>query len=233
MCLVRADEKQFTRSIASFCPSTSTYVAEFDSSLSGIGVIWSRVTDGAEVILGVCAFPIGFLSFRDDSSYQNLAEFLGALIAIVGFTRMNFQGHALKLRGDSITALTWAITERPRGELVTKAAMAWTLVSIASGVHIADVEHIPGVQNDKCDCLSRRSQGTELSVKDELVHMGLAGVHVLHLENDTAVQELLRCCDPNVPVSTDEMFMSFWGGMRETVTSALRSLPSDAPPSAV
>ena len=100
---------------------------------------------------------------------------------------MNFQGHALKLRGDSITALTWAITERPRGELVTKAAMAWTLVSIASGVHIADVEHIPGVQNDKCDCLSRRSQGTELSVKDELVHMGLAEVDVLHLENDTAV----------------------------------------------
>ena len=95
------------------------------------------------------------------------------------------------------------------------------------------MEHIPGVQNDKCDRLSRRSQGTELSVEDELVHMGLAGVHVLHLENDTAVQELLRCCDPNVPVSTDEMFMNFWGGIRETVTSALRSLPCDAPPSGV
>ena len=39
LCLVRDDETSFTRTLESFSPSSPTVTAEFDSSLSGTGVI--------------------------------------------------------------------------------------------------------------------------------------------------------------------------------------------------
>ena len=56
-----------------------------------------------------------------DSSFQNLSEFLGATLAVIGQVILGFSGRNVVLRGDSVTALTWAITERPRGVRVTNA----------------------------------------------------------------------------------------------------------------
>jgi hypothetical protein len=47
-------------------------------------LIWYDRSGGAEVAVGVCAVDLLFLSFDDDSSFQNLSEFIGAIIAIVG-----------------------------------------------------------------------------------------------------------------------------------------------------
>jgi hypothetical protein len=41
-------------------------------------------------------------------------------------------GRSLALRGDSVTAFTWAIAERPRGEIVTNASIVWTLLCVAT-----------------------------------------------------------------------------------------------------
>jgi hypothetical protein len=43
LCLVRFHETKFTRTIESFAPATPILVAEFDSSLSGAGLVWSGV----------------------------------------------------------------------------------------------------------------------------------------------------------------------------------------------
>ena len=77
LCLVRHRETEFTRSIASFAPETPTVVAEFDSSLSGAGLIWYSRAGDAEVAMGVGAADLLFLRFGEDSSFQNLLEFLG------------------------------------------------------------------------------------------------------------------------------------------------------------
>jgi hypothetical protein len=53
-----------------------------------------------------------------------------------------------------VTALTWAITERPRGVIVTKAAMLWTLLCIAADINVKEVAHISGKEKDRCDRLS-------------------------------------------------------------------------------
>jgi hypothetical protein len=115
LCLVRHRETEFTRTIGSFAPTAPTFVAEFDASLSGAGLIWSVREDGAEVIRGVGAVDLSSLGFGVDSSFQNLSEFIGAILAVVGQVILGFSGRNVALRGDSVTALTWAITERPRG----------------------------------------------------------------------------------------------------------------------
>jgi hypothetical protein len=66
---------EFTRSIESLAPATPVLVAEFDSSLSGTGLIWSVRTKGSEVVRGVSAVDLSFLEFGVDSSNQNLAEY--------------------------------------------------------------------------------------------------------------------------------------------------------------
>jgi hypothetical protein len=83
---------------------------------------------------GVCAITLSLFNFEDDSSYQNLSEFLGAVIAVIGHISLGGRGQTIALRGDSVTALTWAITERPRGTIVTNAAMIWTLLAVAADV---------------------------------------------------------------------------------------------------
>jgi hypothetical protein len=89
----------------SFAASTSTIVAEFDSSLSGAGLIWYDREHGTEVALGVSAVNLEFLAFGVDSSNQNLAEFIGAILAVIGQIMLGLSGRSLALRGDSMTAL--------------------------------------------------------------------------------------------------------------------------------
>ena len=66
-----------------------------------------------------------------------------------------------------MTALTWAVTERPRGVLVTNATIAWTLLCVAAEIHITDVEHLPRALNEKRDRLSRMPCYTDI-VADRL-----------------------------------------------------------------
>jgi hypothetical protein len=149
LCLVRYEETRFTRTLDSFSPALPTMVAEFDASLSGAGLIWSHTNNGTEEAVGVSAVDISFLQFGTDSSYQNLCEFLGAILSVVGHIVLGNRGKSLALRGDSVTALTWASTERPRGAIVTNAAMVWTLLCVAADVHVRDTTHIPGEENDR------------------------------------------------------------------------------------
>jgi hypothetical protein len=74
--------------------------------------------------LGVGAAKLRFLGFGSDSSFQKLSEFIGAILAMIGQIMIDFSGRCTALRGDSIIALTRAITERPRGSIVSKASMA-------------------------------------------------------------------------------------------------------------
>jgi hypothetical protein len=151
LSLVRFRAAEFTRSISSFAPEPPVLVAEFDSSLSGSSVIWSTRESGMEVTFGVCAACLGFLGFGVDSSNQNLAEYIGAILAVVGQVMLGHSDRSLALSGDSVTALTWAISERPREEIVTSASIVWTLLCVATNIDVREITHIPGVENGRCD----------------------------------------------------------------------------------
>jgi hypothetical protein len=95
---------------------------------------------------------------------------------------LGFAGTGIALRGDSVTALTWAMTERPRGVRVTNASMVWTLLCIATDIDVKEVTHIAGVDNEKCDRLSRRGGNSSISVADEAESMGMGGVEVVEMD---------------------------------------------------
>jgi hypothetical protein len=174
LCLVRFRETEFTRSIESFAPDTPTSTPLVGSP-GGSGVIWFVRNDGVEEVVGVSAFDLRFLEFGFDSANQNLSEFIGAIIAVIGQVMLGWSGRNIALRGDSVTALTWAITERPRGSKITNASMIWTLLCIAADVHVKEVTHIAGKDNTYCDRLSRREGATTASVADEAVEIGVVG----------------------------------------------------------
>jgi hypothetical protein len=137
---------------------------------------------------------------------------------------------SLALRGDSVTALTWTFTERPRGAIVTNAAMIWTLLCVAADVHIRETTHIPGEVNGRCDQLSRRDPTQ--SVDAHATAMGLPGVPDLQLQRDANVMALLTLCDPAIEIDTDDLFTTFWTRARQHIDVLLtgHTLPPPARP---
>jgi hypothetical protein len=229
LCLVRYSETEFTRTLSSFAPPRSGIIAEFDASLQGAGLVWYSTSEGAEEAVGVCALELSFLGFGDDSSYQNLSEFIGAILAVAGQVVLGYRGRSVTLRGDSITALTWAVTERTRGAIVTRAAMVWALLCVASDIHIQEVIHLPGVENEICDSLSRRCGIHPLSVKDHAGSMGLSGASVLDLQAKSDVMKLVELCKPASVLESDEQFTVFWMAARSAVNNFTNLYPPLSP----
>ena len=233
LCLVRYQETRFTRTLESFAPAVPATIVEFDASLTGAGLIWYDREDGAEVARGVSAVDITFLDFATDSSYQNLAEFIGAILAVLGHVALGNTGRSIALRGDSVTALTWAITERPRGSIVTNAAMVWTLLCVAADVDVRSITHIPGIENEKCDQLSRRGQTPPNTVLEHAVNLGLSGASEVELGLDGNVMALLKLCSPQIPIESDIDFTTFWKAARENVDSFIIRHKSPMPPTSI
>ena len=231
LCLVRHRETEFTRSIMSFATSTPVVVVEFDASLDGAGLIWYNREHGAEVALGVGAVSLRFLGFGSDSSYQNLSEFIGAILAVIGQIMIGLSGSSIALRGDSMTALTWAITERPRGSIVSNASMVWTLLCVATDVDVNEVTHIAGKDNLNCDRLSRREQDEpSISVEQMAEEMGIGGTRVLEMGSHEEVMNILRMCDPKIVLVTESDFIDFWKRTRNAISDFLTLYPTSPIP---
>ena len=97
LVLVRFDEERYSRPMQSFVKTVPESIIEFDASLSGVGILWYKRVNGAEVCLGGSAVSLRSLSFEGDSSYQNLCDFI--------------RGVDVTMKRDSIPALTWVSTE--------------------------------------------------------------------------------------------------------------------------
>lgn len=76
----------------------------------------------------------------------------------------------MEVRGDSVAALTWAETERPRGHLVTNASKVFTMLCICFNLDVKKGVHISGEDNWRCDRLSRlRESGVAEAAGGEVV----------------------------------------------------------------
>ena len=217
LCLVRYQETRFTRTLESFAPAVPLIIVEFDASLSGAGLIWYQVVEGREVVRGVSAIDLTGLGFQSDSSFQNLAEFIGAILAVLGHVALGSAGQSIALRGDSVTALTWALTERPRGSIATNASMVWTLLCVAADVHVTDITHIPGTENDSCDQLSRRGSSPTTTLTQHAALLGLGVVSDVGLDRDPDATALVTMCNPTIPTDTDLQFATFWKNAQAAV----------------
>jgi hypothetical protein len=257
LCLARHRETEYKRSNVSFALWTPVVVVELDASLDGAGLIWYSREHGAEVALGVGGVNLRFLGFGSDSSFQNLSEFIGTILAVIGQIMIGLSGRSIALRGDSITALTLAITERPRRSIVSNASMLWTLLCVATDKDVNEITHIAGKDNSNCDRLSRREQDEpNVSVEQMTDEMGIGGTRVVELDSQEAKMSILRMCDPKrtrgsisefltlyptspTPPYDDVYNLDKWNTNRPSYTSQLlqspplHTRPSCTPPSPI
>jgi hypothetical protein len=155
---------------------------------------------------------LGFLGFGVVSSNQNLAEYIGAIIAVAGQVMLGYSGRSLALRGDSVTALTWAISGRPRGKIVTNASIVWTLLCVATIIGVREITY-----QERCDRLSRRGAAPDMSVREEAREMGIDGGVVIEVNGDVKIMGLLRLRDPRRKLESDVDFIAFWTDVRDAV----------------
>ena len=212
--LLDYDENQFSRTFESFDEHPCVYIVEFDASLSGVGILWYKRLHNREVCFGGDAVDLPCLSFYSDSSNQNVAEFMGALLGIIGLVKLGVRNVDVELRGDSVTALSWAT----KGQRSINAATIFTMLCVALSVDVKSTCHISGDDNFKCDRLSRlkESGNTVASVMSDI---GLQGVETLDLESDLAVKTLIRCCDPDTTFTCEGDFALFWNTIRDAINS--------------
>ena len=128
--LIAVNSVEFSRPLKLFKQTISNIVIEFDASLTGMGLLYYERSDVGEVLIAGGAIDITTLQFESEASFQNTAEFIAAVLGIRGLKQLGLQPESVCLRGDSVTALTWASTGRFKGELVGNAAVVLVLQNI-------------------------------------------------------------------------------------------------------
>ena len=200
------------------------WIAEFDACLSGIGCIWYSVSpEGYEQPVGAGSWNIESMGFGDDASYQNTAEFMGAILSLVGIIRYQAQGKAFLLRGDSKSALSWADKKRIRGDLAVPASFLFNYIWVYYRVMLAKCEHLAAELNMACDGLSRQFLCDVVKFRrDGIEDMRKPRHKRKYRHNYTKVGDRSKCneidmlmviCDPRQVWETEEDFGRFWRRM--------------------
>ena len=200
------------------------YIAEFDACLTGIGCVWYILTPhGKEIAVGAASWDISSMGF-EEAAYQNTCEFMGAIMCLVGLIRYEVASKPFLLRGDSKSALSWADRRRYRGDLATPAGFVFNYIWVTWQVLLSKCVHLPGVDNNACDDLSRELCGKHM---DEFRKAGALDAQKdpanrRYSANMTEVGDRSECveletfmglCNPNQTWETEEQFSEFWGKM--------------------
>ena len=206
LCAGVLNEERFAMPFQSFMPKTAEHVVEFDGCLSGVGILVYKCQGGSEVRVGGGAMDLRPLGFGTDSSFQNLGEFFGPVLAPVVLRRLGLVQPGtpcvVHFRGDSITGLRWAETRRFKGTNVSNAAIVFTAMVVGKVVEVEGTTHIPADENKKTDGLSRDRTMEQL---------GMGGLPFIDLNLDETAIEIRRLCDPALDTNTDESFAKHWG----------------------
>ena len=200
------------------------WVLEFDSCLQGIGCIWYLVQpSGHEIAVGAASWDISPMGFGTEAKYQNTAEFMGAICALVGIIRYGEGSSPFLLRGDSKSALSWAEKKRYRGDLTVPAGFLFNYIWISYQVMLCKIQHLPAEFNKACDDLSRdflanvaafRKQG----LKDRKLPKGerryAVDMSKVGDRSDCMEWEIfMAICDPKQEWESEEDFAIFWSRM--------------------
>jgi hypothetical protein len=175
--------------------------------------------------MGGGAVDLRGLDFGSDASYQNTAEFIAMIMGVLGLLQMGIRDVAIEVRGDSETALSWAVKGRPKGDLATNAAMVFALLCIIGGFRVTMESWISGEDNWRCDRLSRlgeKGQLDNLSVRRALDDMDRVATPVIELGEP--VLNLLALCNPNTEMVEDAAFNMFWSSIKDNVQSILSGI---------
>jgi hypothetical protein len=188
--------------LESFRKRKPTVVVCFDASLTATGILIQGVReDGSLQVVRAAALVFPF-ELGEDSSFQNTAEFLSLVVAFVLLVRIGLAGAPVEIRGDSVSALSWAFKERFRAGRSLRATIAYVAIGSRYDLEVCDAVHVAGVDNVVCDQLSRGKVPEDLGFGPET-----------HLKEDewTAAMAALELCDPTIPCDDIEELAPFYG----------------------
>ena len=216
LLLMELEPSKFNRSLHSFEAHSTSLHGNLDASLTGFGLIASRINrsgdDDMMVETGVGspsvtlstiavighAFPF---DLGGDSSYQNTAEFIAEVMMMALLTSLGYRGESVTIQGDSTTALAWASKESFRGGRSTWASVFWIQVQGQNELPVDDTEHLKGKLNVDSDDLSRGVTPRELGVPERFC---------FDLADNPTLVALLASFDPTVPVNLQSDLQARW-----------------------
>ena len=199
----------FSRSLESFTAVPPQWVCEFDASLSGIGIIWFKVSpQGQEDAVAYAKVDIRELQFGEDASFQNTAEYMGSLLCARGMSMLQGAGAPVLLRGDSVSALTWAAKGSVRSGRACRAAALWAQYAVLRQVNVVDTMHVSHERNTRTDILSRQGSWTDVLREDRRAYGGTLNPTTPEL--DLECHNLLHLVNPLRSLDSDEEFGEFF-----------------------
>lgn len=187
------DPVRVARPIESFQPRSASVVIEYDSSLTAFAVGVSILSPDASAQLRAFAVATSPFAPTCEAKFQNTYEFLAVLLGLLLMHRLNLRSCAYSLRGDSVSSLTWAATDRTASSLARRANIGFTLLASEIDAVVADTVHVPGTLNTVYDGLSRGVSAADA---------GLDPALQVHLHADHPYLQYLALCDPTAPLST-------------------------------
>jgi len=230
-------EGYYCRPLWSLRPLRSwVWICEFDACPQGLGCVWYQCTpDGFEIPIGAASWSISSLGFEDDSSFQNTAEFMAAVMSVIGLIRYGGAGQPSLMRGDSKSALSWADKKRYRGNLAVPAGFLFNYVWIHYKVLLCKCVHLPAEENLACDDLTRIflenvKAFKELAKSDSKLKKGERKYsHDYSAVGDRSacveIEEFKIICDPRQVWKTESDFGVFWGRMTRWCCKVLGKPP--------
>lgn len=221
LCALFLDPSRFARPMHTFRTTPYKVAFEFDSSLKGVGILVFVKPGSEELITGGCCVSLDCLDLTQ-SDYQNMCEFIGIVVGLATLRRLGLlhpsdnTRESVHLRGDSVSALTWAEQERYTGSNVSNASIVYTLMLLAWSVNVSSTEHIDGaISNQRCDYLSRHPHTAKLSDPE----VGYPDVPQVNWGGDPVMIRLLRLCDPRTDSKSEEGFKLFWKEAHECISA--------------
>ena len=223
-------EGVFARSFSSFrIRSTPTLMITFDGCLDGIGIVWHSVAGtwdagrrrfSAQTVLGAAALCLRSMNFGGDTSFQNLAEYIGWLVGILVPVLKGWDTSAVVTVGDSATALAWGMSGRFRSNNVINAATVCAVLRGQNEINVVGYHQITSLQNRVTDVLSRRR--AEESWDNLTQRLGWRDLHNMgvseELEGFEEIrlrdwEEFLELCNPSRVYEGEQEFGMFWGSV--------------------
>lgn len=216
-----AEPVLFSRPLDSFSSDAPQCLLEYDSCLTGSGLIVSSLESGdptptqsfllpGQPHCGQFALP---WACGGDSSFQNTAELCPAAIGLAVLAQLGVRHARVCLKGDSMTSLAWAQSEHFSGSLCTRTAVVMMLIAVEYDFTIVEAIHIPGDENGVCDDLSRFNTTPQL--------LGFTAQQTIDFSSATKLAALVKLCDPTLPspFRTEQLFLEFWAEVKQLIVS--------------
>jgi len=204
LCLGAIDRVTVVRSLDSFAEQSPDTRILYDGSLFGMGIVVEKSISGRWVEVVHASLMVGYDN-TTDSSFQNAMEFSALVLGLVLMKERRILGSYLLLTGDSTTALKWGQTGKTKSDHAFPASILFAILGTRFGVEVVSTEHIPGVDNEVCDRLSRGVLSSDPEFDEATIH----------LDDSPALQLACELSNPYRIISSIPDFLELWGRAQE------------------